>query len=304
MEGLVIKSTGLWYTVLTEKGYVQARVRGKFRLEGKKVTNPIAVGDNVLISFEGDNVANIDEILPRKNYIIRQATKRRGFHHILASNLDQAVLIVSLKKPVTSLGFIDRFLVTAESYDIPTTIVFNKTDLLDEKGMKKLNNIMTMYQDIGYNCLATSLETKNGLHDFKTLFQHKITLIAGNSGVGKSSLVNYLNPALNLHTTEISTYTSKGQHTTTFAEMHEVGEKSFVIDSPGIKELGFSEIEKEELSHFFPEMRALLGACKFNNCLHLNEPGCAVKEAVSNNKISTARYNSYQAIHEDDFAEK
>ena len=300
MEGRVIKSTGLWYEVKTNEGIFQARVRGKFRLDEKKVTNPIAVGDIVSLSFESDNVANIDKIQHRKNYIIRKATKKRGFHHIIASNLDQAVLIASLKKPVTSLGFIDRFLVTAESYGIPSVIIFNKTDLLDQKGAKKLENVQQMYEDIGYKTLKTSVTSGIGISEFHALFDKNITLVAGNSGVGKSSLINTLNPVLDLATSEISSHTNKGQHTTTFAEMHEIKPDTYVIDSPGIKELGFSEIEKHELSHFFPEMRELLGDCKFNNCLHLNEPSCSVKEAVIHGRISSARYNSYAAMIEEE----
>jgi ribosome biogenesis GTPase / thiamine phosphate phosphatase len=298
-EGLVIRSTGSWYEVLTpDRQVYQCRLKGKFKIKGLKTTNPLAVGDRV--KFELEDVAEktgvIVEMLPRENYIIRQSVQKAAFGHILAANVDQAVLIATLVFPRTSLGFIDRFLVTTESFRIPTILVFNKTDLLDEEGWQHQRELVSLYQSIGYPCLLTSVTANEGIEAFRECLHHKINLISGHSGVGKSSLVNRISPELHLRTSEVSTFANKGTHTTTFAEMFEVEPDTFIIDTPGIKELGLIDIEKEELSHFFPEMRERLGECKFYNCTHLHEPGCAVREAVENGAIAESRYYSYLSM--------
>ncbi|GAA4406342.1 ribosome small subunit-dependent GTPase A [Nibrella viscosa] len=295
-NGLVIRSTGSWYDVRSETGHVyRARLKGKFKIQGLKVTNPIAVGDRVLyeIEDETENTVIISDIQPRENYIIRQSVHKTAHGHILAANIDQAVLIVTLTFPRTSLGFIDRFLVTAESFRIPATLVFNKSDILNKEGLAYQQEIINLYESIGYTCLATSATEGEGVTPFRQLLDHKITLLSGHSGVGKSTLVNAIAPDLNLRTNEVSTYANKGVHTTTFAEMFEIAENTFIIDSPGIKELGLADMQKEEISHYFPEMRNLLNACRFHNCLHINEPGCAVKDAVGTGDIAESRYWSY-----------
>ncbi|GAA4449965.1 ribosome small subunit-dependent GTPase A [Nibrella saemangeumensis] len=295
-NGLVIRSTGSWYDVRSESGHVyRARLKGKFKLQGLKVTNPIAVGDRVLyeVEDETENTAIISDIQPRENYIIRQSVHKTAHGHILAANIDQAVLIVTLTFPRTSLGFIDRFLVTAESFRIPATLVFNKSDILNEEGLAYQQEIINLYESIGYTCMATSATEGEGVDKFRQLLNHKITLLSGHSGVGKSTLVNAIAPDLNLRTNEVSTYANKGVHTTTFAEMFELANNTFIIDSPGIKELGLADMQKEEISHYFPEMRDLLNTCRFHNCLHINEPGCAVKNAVGTGDIAESRYWSY-----------
>ncbi len=304
MQGLVIRSTGSWYDVRTQNGSaVRCRLRGKFKMAGFKVTNPIAVGDRVIYEIESETeqlFGIINEILPRENYIIRKSVHKAEQGHLLATNIDQAVLIATLHSPRTSLGFIDRFLVTAESFRIPTVIVFNKTDLLNEDDLELQHAIAYLYKNAGYESLFTSAETQEGMDAFEALLQNKITLISGHSGVGKSSLVNRINPDLDLRTNEISTFANKGVHTTTFAEMFEIAKDTFIIDSPGIKELGLMDIEKAELSHYFPEMRVLLNDCKFNNCQHVNEPKCAVKEALETGKVTESRYMSYLSMLEGD----
>lgn len=300
-QGLIIRSTGSWYDVRTEaKSVLQCRLRGKFKIAGFKVTNPIAVGDRVVyeIEDEAENRGIINEILPRENYIIRQSVHKSMQGHLLATNLDQAVLLATLGSPRTSLGFIDRFLVVAESFRIPTVIVFNKTDLLNAEDLELQEAIAFLYKKIGYESLFTSAESGLGMDAFKGLLKDKVTLMAGHSGVGKSTLLNTINPDLDLATNEISTFANKGVHTTTFAEMFEIEENSFIIDSPGIKELGLIDIESKEISHYFPEMRALLGNCKYNNCQHINEPKCAIKDAVETGEISESRFHSYLSMME------
>lgn len=295
-NGLVIRSTGSWYDVRAENGHVyRARLKGKFKIKDLKVTNPIAVGDRVVyeVEDETENTAVISDIQPRENYIIRQSVHKTAHGHILAANIDQAVLIVTLTFPRTSLGFIDRFLVTAESFRIPATLVFNKSDILNEEGLAYQQEIIDLYESIGYTCLSTSATEGEGVERFRQLLDQKITLLSGHSGVGKSTLVNAIAPDLNLRTNEVSTYANKGVHTTTFAEMFELANNTFLIDSPGIKELGLADMEKPEISHYFPEMRDLLNACRFHNCLHINEPGCAVKDAVGEGNIAESRYWSY-----------
>lgn len=299
--GLVIRSTGSWYEVRNEDGHIyRARLKGKFKLQGLKVTNPIAVGDRVLFDVEdvAENTAMIFGIEPRKNYIIRQSVHKTAHGHILAANLDQAVMLATLAMPRTSLGFIDRFLVTAESFRIPTTIVFNKTDILNDEGLDFQHQIRAMYEHIGYTCLETSATEGDGVEAFRDLLDRKVTLLAGHSGVGKSSLVNAIAPGLDLRTNEISNFANKGVHTTTFAEMFELAPDTYIIDTPGIKELGLVEMKKDEIGHYFPEMRDLMNQCRFHNCLHLNEPGCAVKAAVANKTIADSRYASYLSMME------
>lgn len=299
MKGVVIKSTGSWYTVLSENGVLlDCRIKGLFRIKGIKTTNPIAVGDNVEFEMENDGKAVINKIEERKNYIIRRSINLSKQSHILAANIDSAFLIVTLAFPRTSAGFIDRFLLTAEAYHIPTSIIFNKIDLFedDEILMKDLNAFIQIYERIGYKCYKVSATKRENISVLQELTKDKTTLIAGHSGVGKSTLVNAMDKNLDLRVGEISDAHSKGKHTTTFAEMHRLNYGGFIIDTPGIKELGLVDMEKEEISDYFPEMRALRNKCKFNNCLHLNEPKCAIIEAVDKGEIAASRYSSYLGI--------
>ncbi len=292
MKGRVIKSTGSWYTVLNKNNEtVQCRMAGKFRLKGIKSTNPIAVGDFVEYRLENDQRGVISKIENRKNYIIRKSVNLSKQVQIIASNIDQAMLVVSLKAPSTPLGFIDRFLVTAEAYSIPTILVFNKIDLLDDK--KELDEIEAVYRDIGYTTLRTSAVTSQNIDVLKNLLKNKSTLLSGHSGVGKSTLINLVEDGLNLRTQEVSESHNKGQHTTTFAEMFPLKNGGFIIDTPGIKGFGLVDMKPEELQDYFPEIFALRGGCKFYNCMHQNEPGCAVKEALENDKLAPSRYNNY-----------
>jgi ribosome biogenesis GTPase len=295
-NGLIIRSTGSWYEVRNDDGHIyRARLKGKFKIQGLKVTNPIAVGDRVQYDLEDEleNTVVITDIEPRENYIIRKSVHKTGHGHILAANLDQAVLIVTLAFPRTSLGFIDRFLVTSESFRIPTTLVFNKADILKDEALEYQREIIDLYESIGYRCLETSATEGENVEVFRNLLDQKISLLAGHSGVGKSSLVNAVAPDLHLRTSEVSTFANKGVHTTTFAEMFEIAPDTFIIDTPGIKELGLADMAKEEISHYFPEMRDRLNQCRFHNCLHINEPGCAIKEAVGTEEIAESRYWSY-----------
>lgn len=294
-----MRSTGSWYEVRTEEGNVlQCRLKGKFKIKDLKVTNPIAVGDKVAYDIENEteNTGIIYDILPRENYIIRQSVHKAAHGHLLASNLDQAVLIATLTFPRTSLGFIDRFLVTAESFRIPTVLIFNKLDILDNDMIAYQEELANLYESLGYKCIFTSAINNIGVDTFRELLKEKVTLLSGHSGVGKSTLVNAIAPDLDLRTSEISTFANKGVHTTTFAEMFEIDSNSFIIDSPGIKELGLADMEKEEISHYFPEMRELLGECRFHNCLHIDEPKCAVKDAVVEGNIAESRYSSYLSM--------
>ncbi|MEA5460705.1 ribosome small subunit-dependent GTPase A [Arcicella sp. LKC2W] len=303
MKGLVMRSTGSWYEVLDENKHVwKCRLRGKFKIKGLKTSNPIAVGDRVVFDIEDklENTGIIHEITQRENYIIRKSVHKTAHGHILAANLDQAVIIVTLNYPRTSLGFLDRFLVSAESFRIPTTIIFNKVDLLSEEEKDYLADLAAMYEEIGYSCAFTSATANIGIQHFEDILKDKISLISGHSGVGKSTLVNQISPDLDLKTMEISTFANKGVHTTTFSTMFEIAENSYIIDTPGIKELGLIDIEKQELSHFFPEMRAMMGKCKYHNCKHINEPKCAVLEAVSEGEIAESRYSSYLSMMDDD----
>ncbi len=295
MKGIVTKSTGSWYTVMDEQGHRhECRLRGKFKIAGVKSTNPLAVGDQVEFQLDqGQQTATITGISDRRNYIIRKATNLSKQTHIIAANMDQAMVIATLAEPRTSTGFIDRFLVTCEAYSIPAIIVFNKSDLYDKESKDYIEQLTQMYRDTGYQTLIVSATKKENLEAFENMLRGKTTLLAGHSGVGKSTLINAIEPSLNLKVQTISQAHLKGRHTTTFAEMFQLPGGGFIIDTPGIKEFGLVDFEPWDLSHYFPEMRALFNQCRFDNCTHHNEPGCKVKEAVENGKISILRYNNY-----------
>ena len=298
IHGQVVKSTGSWYTVRKDGGgFLPCRLKGKFRLSGIKHTNPITVGDWVNVEMEPDSANGvIYAIEDRRNYIIRKANNMSKQTHMIASNLDQCMLIITLAFPKTSLGFIDRFLVTAEAYHVPAILVFNKSDLYVDEAEVILEQTMDLYRKIGYTCLRTSIKSQEGLATLKELLKDKTTLLSGHSGVGKSSLLNTVEPRLNLKTQAISNYSEKGQHTTTFAEMHALSFGGNIVDTPGIREFGLVDFEDAEVSHYFKEMQPILTQCKFNNCKHINEPQCAVQAAVNNGSISLERFNSYLSI--------
>lgn len=302
MRGLVIKSTGSWYQVQDEQGnQYDCRIKGKFRTKGIKTTNPIAVGDWVHFELESDqDTGVIKELEPRKNYIIRKSVNLSKQTQIIGANLDQAILVVTLASPPTSLGFIDRFLVTAEAYDIPAILVFNKLDLFSEEGLEILGEYKSIYENIGYPCYEVSAAEGTNIDQIIALLKDKITLVSGHSGVGKSTLINSIVPDAALRTGNISDWSDKGKHTTTFAEMINLPFGGKLIDTPGIRELGIVDIEKQELSHFFPEMRVFLNKCRFNNCVHINEPGCLVLQAVDNGDIEISRYESYISMYNND----
>ncbi|WP_069660640.1 ribosome small subunit-dependent GTPase A [Arcticibacter eurypsychrophilus] len=299
MQGLVIKSTGSWYQVATDGGeLVECRIKGKFRTKDIQTTNPIAVGDRVKIEMEPDqDTGVIKELIQRKNYIIRKSVNLSKQAQIIAANLDQAFLVVTLASPRTSLGFIDRFLVTAEAYDIPAKLIFNKLDLFSEEGMEILADYQAIYTSIGYPCYEVSALEGTNLNILEDLLKNKVSLFTGHSGVGKSTLINTLIPGMVLKTGAISDWSDQGKHTTTYAEMHPLPKGGYLIDSPGIRELGVIDIDKAELGHFFPEMRERMNTCRFNNCRHINEPGCAVLDAVANEEIELSRYESYLSIY-------
>lgn len=303
MEGLVMKSTGSWYHVLADgKGY-ECRTRGKLRLKGYKVTNPIAVGDRVIFDLEknsDEQTGVIMQILPRHNYIIRKSIHKTAHSHLIASNIDQAMLMATVAYPRTSLGFIDRFAVAAESFRIPTVLVFNKIDILEKQGHEYIDELIELYEKVGIKCLKISALEQEGIEQVSDILKNKRTLIAGHSGVGKSTLINKINPDINQKIGEMSDFAQKGTHTTTYAHMFELAENTFIIDTPGIKEYGLVEMNDQELSDYFPEMRALIGACKFHDCTHTHEPDCAVLTAVENGEIAASRYVSYLSILEDD----
>lgn len=295
LEGLILKSTGSWYKVQTAEGLLDCRIVGKLRLKGIKSTNPVAVGDRVMIELlpNEEGQGKIVKLLDRKNYIIRKSVNLSKQTQILAANLDQALLIATLEFPKTHLRFIDRFAVSAEAYDIPFVLVFNKIDLYNEVLKDEMEFLRYVYQDAGYKVLECSAETGEGLEELQSLLKGKTSLLSGHSGVGKSTLVNKLEPSLDLKTKHISEAHEQGQHTTTFAEMHELGFGGYIIDSPGIRGFGLVDMEDQELGDYFPEIFRLKGSCKFNNCTHRHEPGCAVKEAVENNQLAYTRYESY-----------
>lgn len=301
MQATVYKSTGSWYQVKAADGNTyKARIKGVFKIDGISSTNPIAVGDTVTIEFENtaENTVVINAIEPRKNYIARVSPHNKNAHHIVASNLTQSLLFATLKNPKTSSGFIDRFLVSAESQHVPAILIFNKSDIYQKKELDTFQQLKETYTSCGYQVYLCSLFTGEGLEQIKHLLQNQITLLTGHSGVGKSTYINTLFPQLSLRTQEVSDWSGKGLHTTTFAEMFDVPGGGQLIDTPGIRELGVFDIERTELAHYFPEMRAAMHLCQFNNCMHINEPNCAIKEAVNMGAITVDRYASYLSILE------
>lgn len=298
----MIKSTGSWYNVKLEESQtiLPCRVTGKFRLQGIKITNPVAVGDHVVIIKEADeDVGTIKEILPRKNYVVRQSPRKKHNLHLLGANVDQAMVIVTIREPNLKQGFIDRFLLMTEPYNIPVTIVFNKADLYDEGDLNVFQYLKDIYTDIGYEVVLTSIIDQRGIETLKTILKDKVSLVSGQSGVGKSSLINTVLPDSEIKTTEISEYMGKGQHTTTFAEMYELTFGGSIIDTPGIKTLGFNYLEVMDVAHNFRELFETSSGCKFGDCTHRNEPNCAVKEAIEEGRISELRYLNYIQILEE-----
>lgn len=302
MTGTVYKSTGSWYTVKTQNGKTfECRIKGKFRLKDIKSTNPIAVGDHVDFQLETKNEKTtgiISGIHDRKNYIIRKSVKLSKQTHIIASNLDQLFLLITLKNPLTYTSFIDRFLVTAEAYSIKTILLFNKIDSYDEEELLEVRYLASIYRKIGYECIEISALTGQNIDKVKSLMKDKVSMFAGNSGVGKSTLVNVIEPSLDIKTKETSQQHMQGQHTTTFAEMFDLSFGAKIIDTPGIRGFGVVDMDPEEVGDYFPEFFALKQDCKFNNCLHVKEPKCAVKEALENDEVAYSRYRSYLQILE------
>ena len=295
MRARIYKSTGSWYSVKSEEGmFYQARIKGVIKLDNRTSTNPIAVGDWVECETEMDQpTIMISDILDRDNYVARRSPHNKRQQHIIASNLDQSILLATLKSPKTSQGFIDRFLISCEAFHIPAIIVFNKSDIYGDKEMATYEMMKSMYETIGYQVFLISIEKEKGLDVIKNLLIDKTTLVSGHSGVGKSSFINYLFPELAIDTQEVSEWSGKGMHTTTFAQMYDLPNGGSVIDTPGMRELGLVNLEKEELAQYFPEMREKMSGCQFNNCQHINEPGCAVKAAVEKGLITEARFFSY-----------
>ena len=302
MKGIVTKSTGSWYTVYIENGKrIDCRLKGKFRMKGIKSTNPVAVGDHINFEYEeGKETGVINKIFERKNYIIRKSVNLSKQTHIIASNIDIAFLVVTIDNPSTSPGFIDRFLATAEAYSIPVIILFNKIDIYSDDQLEKLALLEAIYTEIGYHCIAISATKNIDIDKVKVLMKDKTTMFSGHSGVGKSTLINAIEPTFNLKTAEISKQHKQGLHTTTFAEMFELSFGGFIIDTPGIKGFGVVDFEPQEISHYFSEIFKLSSKCKYNNCMHINEPNCAIKEAVEEGIIAYSRYNSYLQIVEGD----
>lgn len=308
MLAQIYKSTGSWYIAKTESGVVyNARIKGIFKIDGITSTNPVAVGDMVDIEPEDEsgNNATINNIIDRKNYFARSSPRHKMQHHIIASNLDQVLIMATLKEPKTSQGFIDRCLVAAEAYHISAKIIFNKIDIYKKKEWEVFEKLQNIYMNIGYSVQKISMKTFEGLDELKNILRNNISLFMGHSGTGKSTLINYLLPQLDLRTKEVSNWSGKGMHTTTFAEMFNLQFDGKIIDTPGIREFAINDMDRAELSHYFPEMRMILQECKFNNCLHIQEPGCAVKNAVEEGKIFMERYISYynilQTISENDY---
>jgi ribosome biogenesis GTPase len=298
-KGVIYKSTGSWYTIKSmDNTWYQGRLRGIFKTLDLKITNPIAVGDIVEFEIEDNEQKSvtIETIVPRENYIIRKSAHKKGHGHLIASNLSQSILVTTLKQPKTSIGFIDRFLISCEAFRIPAVILFNKCDLFDEEDIDEFAYLKDVYEPLGYIVIKCSTVTGEGLDTLKSILNDKISLFSGHSGVGKSSVINQLMPNLAIKTGEVSNYSNKGTHTTTFAEMFDYNSNASIIDTPGIKELGLFEMEQTEIAHYFPEMRKRMNECKFNNCKHINEPGCAIKKAVSESFIAPTRYESYISI--------
>lgn len=302
-KGVVIRSTGSACNVLTASGeVVECRLKGNFRIKGIRSTNPLAVGDRVTYTYyEADGVGLINRIEDRHNYIIRKATRLSKQSHIIAANIDQAIVIVTLASPRTSTGFIDRFLVTAEAYHIPAVLVFNKIDMIFGKQAVTLNQLTELYESLGYKCYRTSALMNSGIEEVRDLLKDKVSLISGHSGVGKTALINAIEPGLLRKVGNISDYHQKGKHTTTFAEMLLLSQGGFIIDTPGIKEFGLVNFDKQEIAERFPEMRQLMHQCQFNNCTHVHEPGCAVKVALSKGLINNTRYKNYISIINDEY---
>jgi ribosome biogenesis GTPase / thiamine phosphate phosphatase len=301
MKATVYKSTGSWYVTKTADGKTfNARMKGIFKLDGITSTNPIAVGDHVSLEMENEleHSVTITAIAPRKNYINRQSPHNKHQHHIVAANLDQSILFATLKDPKTSQGFIDRFLVTCEAYHVPAIIIFNKADLYKKKELDKFDSLQYIYEKAGYKVVLMSIANNTGTDEVRELLAGKVTLMSGHSGVGKSSFINTIFPELGLKTQDVSGWSGKGMHTTTFAEMFDIQSGGKIIDTPGLREFGLVDISKQELSHYFPEMRVLLNGCQFNNCLHTDEPGCEIKKALAEGRISEDRYVSYYNILE------
>lgn len=300
-SGIIIKSTGSWYTVKSDNEIYQCKIKGKFRTEGFVATNPVTVGDRVdFILKKEENTGVIVRLHERKNYIIRKSINLSRKAHIIAANIDRAFLVVTIKLPQTHTIFIDRFLVSAEAYNIPVSLVFNKIDLYDDDDTAYMNELIELYEKIGYHTLKVSAHTGEGIEDLKSELKDKVSVFAGNSGVGKSTLINKLDPNLQLKTGEISDYHKKGKHTTTFSEMHDFYFGGSIIDTPGIKGFGLVDLENENLATYFPEMLKLQTHCKYYNCTHLHEPGCAVIDALEKGAISISRYKSYLSMLEDE----
>lgn len=299
-HGLVIKNTGSWYIVKTGEGEeIKCKIKGNFRLKGIRTTNPVAVGDRVTIETNQEGTAFITRIEPRENYIIRKSSNLSKESHILAANIDQALLIITVSNPVTNTIFIDRFLATAEAYSIPVKIVINKTDCYNEDDKEYMDALILLYETIGYECFKVSALTGEGIDEIKALLKGKISLVSGNSGVGKSTLINTILPGLNLKTGNVSASHHKGMHTTTFSEMFPLPNGGYIIDTPGVKGFGTIDFAPEEVAHFFPEIFKISHDCRFNNCTHRHEPGCAVLAAVEQHLISESRYASYLSIIDD-----
>lgn len=300
MHGLVIKNTGSWYQVKTDEGQlIECKIKGNFRLKGIRSTNPVAVGDRVQIIQNQEGTAFISEIEDRRNYIIRRASNLSKQSHILAANLDQCMLIITVNYPETTTIFIDRFLATAEAYRIPVKLIFNKIDVYDEDDTRYLDALIHLYTHIGYSCFKVSAKEGIGIETLKQELAGKVTLLSGHSGVGKSTLINALLPGTETKTGAISSYHNKGMHTTTFSEMFPVEENGYIIDTPGIKGFGTFDMEEEEIGHYFPEIFQTSADCKYSNCTHRHEPGCAVRRAVEEHLISESRYTSYLNMLED-----
>ncbi len=301
MKGLVIKNTGSWYTVRTDDGRdIESKIKGTFRLKDIRSTNPISVGDRVEIDINAEGTALISEIEDRKNYIVRRSSNLSKQSHVIAANLDQAMLIVTVNYPITTTVFLDRFLATAEAYQVPVKLVFNKIDRYKDEDKQKLEEMITLYTSIGYPCFRLCAKTEGGMDILRDELRNKVTLLSGHSGVGKSTIINKLIPGVNLKTGTISEYHNKGMHTTTFSEMIELPEGGgYIIDTPGIKGFGTFDMDEAEISHYFPELFKISAACRFNNCTHRHEPGCAVAVALQEGLIHPSRYKSYLSILDD-----
>ena len=301
MHGLVIRNTGSWYQVKTDDGrLIDCKIKGNFRLKGIRSTNPVAVGDRVDIVLNNEGTAFITSIDDRKNYIVRRSSNLSKQSHIIAANLDQCFLVVTVNYPETSTIFIDRFLATAEAYRVPISLIFNKVDRYNDDELRYLDGLVNLYEYIGYPCYKVSAVRGEGIDEIRSLLDHRVTLFSGNSGVGKSTLINAIHPDFQARTGEISEYHNKGMHTTTFSEMFEIGEEGYLIDTPGIKGFGTFDMSQEEVGHYFKEIFQYSAQCKYGNCTHVHEPGCAVRKAVEEHLISESRYLSYLNILEDE----